>query len=76
MQLLARILHIWCLVRTYTCPCCGVLTTGVASSDHVARLWDLETSETVRQYNGHHKAVVCIALNDRNLDYVDEGDAR
>lgn len=47
------------------------LDDRTASSDHVARLWDLETSETVRQYNGHHKAVVCIALNDRNLDFVE-----
>ncbi|KIM29570.1 hypothetical protein M408DRAFT_305544 [Serendipita vermifera MAFF 305830] len=42
-----------------------------ASSDHVARLWDLEKAETLRQYNGHHKAVVCIALNDRTLDYAE-----
>ncbi|KAG5520019.1 hypothetical protein PMAC_001095 [Pneumocystis sp. 'macacae'] len=38
-----------------------------ASSDHVARLWELSSGETIRQYNGHHKAAVCIALNDRNL---------
>lgn len=35
-----------------------------ASSDHVARLWELSSGETVRQYNGHNKAVVCCALND------------
>lgn len=35
-----------------------------ASSDHVARLWEMATGETVRQYNGHHKAVVCCALHD------------
>lgn len=35
-----------------------------ASSDHVARLWELNSGETVRQYNGHNKAVVCCALND------------
>ena len=28
-----------------------------ASSDHVARLWEMATGETVRQYNGHHKGV-------------------
>lgn len=28
-----------------------------ASSDHVARLWELATGETVRQYNGHHRSV-------------------
>ena len=26
-----------------------------ASSDHTARLWDMSTGETVRQYNGHQK---------------------
>jgi G protein beta subunit-like protein len=35
-----------------------------ASSDHVGRLWELSSGETIRQYNGHHKAAVCIALND------------
>lgn len=35
-----------------------------ACSDHYVRLWDLSTSETVRQYNGHHKGAVCVALND------------
>ena len=29
--------------------------TPPASSDHVARLWEMATGETVRQYNGHHK---------------------
>ncbi|KAG4305326.1 hypothetical protein PORY_001496 [Pneumocystis oryctolagi] len=38
-----------------------------ASSDHVARLWELSSGKTIRQYNGHHKAAVCIALNDRHL---------
>ncbi|KAH3687242.1 hypothetical protein WICPIJ_001773 [Wickerhamomyces pijperi] len=35
-----------------------------ACSDHYVRLWDLSTSETVRQYNGHHKGAICVALND------------
>lgn len=35
-----------------------------ACSDHYVRLWDLSTTETVRQYNGHHKGAVCVALND------------
>lgn len=35
-----------------------------ACSDHYVRLWDLATSETVRQYNGHHKGAVCVSLND------------
>ncbi|KAI9206361.1 WD40-repeat-containing domain protein [Polychytrium aggregatum] len=41
------------------------LVTG--SSDHSARLWDLTTGETIRHYNGHQKAVVCIALHDVSL---------
>ncbi|BFZ59860.1 TOR complex subunit lst8 [Saitoella coloradoensis] len=35
-----------------------------SSSDHVARLWELSSGETIRQYNGHHKAATCVALND------------
>lgn len=35
-----------------------------ACLDHYVRLWDLLNSETVRQYNGHHKGAVCVALND------------
>ncbi|PKI84868.1 TOR complex subunit lst8 [Malassezia vespertilionis] len=38
-----------------------------ASSDHVARLWELSSGETMRQYNGHHRAAVCVALNDSSL---------
>lgn len=38
------------------------LVTG--SSDQVARLWDVNQGETIRQYTGHHKAIVCLALND------------
>ncbi|KAI8888530.1 WD40 repeat-like protein [Backusella circina FSU 941] len=40
-----------------------------ASSDHVARLWELQNGETIRQYNGHHKAAVCVALNDLSVGY-------
>lgn len=29
-----------------------------ASSDHTARLWEMSSGETVRQYNGHHKGQV------------------
>ncbi len=29
--------------------------SSLASSDHTARLWDMSTGETVRQYNGHQK---------------------
>lgn len=35
-----------------------------ACSDHYARLWDIQTEEIVRQYNGHHRGLVCVALND------------
>ncbi|EPX72225.1 WD repeat protein Pop3 [Schizosaccharomyces octosporus yFS286] len=38
-----------------------------ASSDHVARLWELSSGETIRQYSGHHKAAVCVALNDYQI---------
>ncbi|KND03083.1 TOR complex subunit LST8 [Spizellomyces punctatus DAOM BR117] len=41
------------------------LVTG--SSDHSARLWDLATGETIRHYNGHQKAVVCVALHDVSM---------
>ncbi|KAI8078531.1 WD40-repeat-containing domain protein [Thamnidium elegans] len=40
-----------------------------ASSDHVARLWELQNGVTIRQYNGHHKAAVCVALNDLSVGY-------
>jgi len=39
-----------------------------ASSDHTARLWELATGTTVRQYAGHHKPCVCVALNDISND--------
>lgn len=35
-----------------------------ASSDHVARLFNLRTGEVVRKYEGHQYAVTCVALND------------
>ncbi|KAL8842858.1 MAG: hypothetical protein Q9205_001246 [Flavoplaca limonia] len=35
-----------------------------ACSDHYARLWELNTSAVIRQYNGHHRGAVCVALND------------
>ncbi|KAL0480385.1 mTOR complex subunit lst8 [Acrasis kona] len=36
-----------------------------ASSDMTARLWDLNKGEVIKEYRGHQKAVVCIALNDQ-----------
>ncbi|KAI5281226.1 TOR complex subunit lst8, partial [Ascosphaera aggregata] len=33
-------------------------------SDHYARLWELSSGQIIRQYNGHHRGAVCVALND------------
>jgi target of rapamycin complex subunit LST8 len=33
-------------------------------SDHYARLWELSSATVIRQYNGHHRGAVCVALND------------
>jgi G protein beta subunit-like protein len=35
-----------------------------ACSDHYARLWELGSQSIIRQYNGHHRGAVCVALND------------
>ena len=35
-----------------------------ACSDHYARLWELNSQSIIRQYNGHHRGAVCVALND------------
>ena len=32
-----------------------ITTRPIASSDHTARLWEMASGDTVRQYNGHHK---------------------
>jgi target of rapamycin complex subunit LST8 len=39
-----------------------------ASSDRVARLWNLRTGDVVRQYHGHLSAVTCVALNDSSVE--------
>lgn len=39
-----------------------------ASSDTFARLWDLKQGTSIKQYDGHHKAVVAVALNDASAD--------
>ena len=39
-----------------------------ASSDCTAKLWDLASGEAIRTYNGHHKAIVCCALNDSAIE--------
>lgn len=33
-------------------------------SDHYARLWELASGQIIRQYSGHHRGAVCVALND------------
>jgi target of rapamycin complex subunit LST8 len=38
-----------------------------ACSDHYARLWELSSQSIIRQYNGHHRGTVCVALNDTAL---------
>jgi target of rapamycin complex subunit LST8 len=38
-----------------------------ACSDHYARLWELNSQSIIRQYNGHHRGAVCVALNDTAL---------
>lgn len=38
-----------------------------ASSDHSARLWELASAQAVRQYVGHSKPCVAVALNDINV---------
>ena len=35
-----------------------------ACSDHYARLWERSSKTIIRQYNGHHRGAVCVALND------------
>ena len=40
-----------------------------ASSDHVARLWSLESGTVKREYQGHQKAVTSLAFRDiHNVD--------
>lgn len=38
-----------------------------ASSDHIARLWNLKNGLVIRQYHGHESAVTSVALNDSNV---------
>ena len=39
----------------YLVPVCSV---------HYARLWEVASATIIRQYNGHHRGAVCVALND------------
>ena len=41
------------------------LVTG--SSDQTARLLDINRGEVIKNYTGHNKAVVCVALNDSSV---------
>jgi G protein beta subunit-like protein len=34
------------------------------SSDTVARLWNINTGENVREYSGHQKAITSVAFSD------------
>ncbi|KAF6774624.1 hypothetical protein AHF37_05460 [Paragonimus kellicotti] len=38
-----------------------------ATSDGVARLWNLETGEMPVEYKGHQRAITCMAFRDRSL---------
>ena len=46
--------------HTHFCP-----LPLTASSDHVARLWLVDRSDPVREYQGHNKAVTALAYNDK-----------
>lgn len=53
---LAQIPPTWSQVRCLNFGNIFTLTKrNLASSDHTARLWEMASGETVRQYNGHHK---------------------
>lgn len=43
-------------------PC---ISATLASSDHVARLWHVEQTLPLREYQGHTKAVTAIAYSDK-----------
>ena len=46
--------------KSFFFPCYFCLV----SSDNIARLWSLEQEEVVRKYQGHQKALVCLAFTD------------
>lgn len=61
----ALILPIWLRVRYGKPIKIHVLIVHLASSDHTARLWEMASGETVRQYNGHHKGMeIWLIYND------------
>eukprot|EP01062_Namystynia_karyoxenos_P066374 TRINITY_DN60321_c0_g1_i1.p1 TRINITY_DN60321_c0_g1~~TRINITY_DN60321_c0_g1_i1.p1 ORF type:complete len:374 (+),score=90.73 TRINITY_DN60321_c0_g1_i1:72-1124(+) len=44
-----------------------------ASSDNTAKLWEVEKGTEVVNYNGHHKPVTCVVVDDQKLDRPEEG---
>ncbi|BES97453.1 protein LST8 homolog [Nesidiocoris tenuis] len=54
-------LHRWVWNSAFTADSKYIFT---GSSDHTARLWNLETGHMEREYSGHQKAVTAIALSD------------
>ena len=50
--------HFTCIIITY------LLCVRTASSDHTARLWHVDRSDPIREYQGHTKAVTALAYND------------
>ncbi|KAK4472847.1 hypothetical protein MN116_004060 [Schistosoma mekongi] len=41
-----------------------------ATSDGIARLWNLETGEVLVEYKGHQRAITCMAFRDHSLKSV------
>ena len=41
-----------------------VLTSNPASSDHKARLWNVDQASAIRDFSGHQKAVVALAYRE------------
>lgn len=39
-----------------------------ATSDGIARLWNLETGEVPVEYKGHQRAITCMAFRDHSLN--------
>jgi G protein beta subunit-like protein len=39
-----------------------------ASSDNIARLWNIDAGEVVREYKGHQKAVIALAFRDAQVN--------
>jgi len=46
---------------------CVLTSLFLASSDRRAMLWELQTARPVKTYTGHHKPVVCVAMNDNSV---------